>query len=172
MSTTTYRFFTHQRKSEVFSVETLAALVRLEEKIGDNGCSAETGYCSSDATSMLYVSRSNDEENWEVCGKLEYAILKEEENGYTTTVAKINWLCADKCGQVLYNRFKALVAGYAKKLALVCSLNEAENQMTVMCRLNFWTRNKFRARHLAYSSPDNDEAATCVNIHMETLLNN
>lgn len=173
MSRFIYHFFTNDRKKEAFSEETLHALLKLEEKFGDDGCDPKTGYLSEDSTKMIYVTRSTDEVNWELCGKLEYFLAIDSENR-VSPVAKINWICADKCGQVLYNRFKSLVAGFAKKIVLTCSLNEFENQAKVMSRLNFWMKNNFKARRAVYSSPSNyeplDNEAIIVNLYLEYVM--
>lgn len=164
--TAEYRFYTNYRSEGQMHSDVIKGLVQLENKFG-NSCLRD-GYLSDDSCNMLYVSRSVDDENWEICGKLEYTFYEQTEMNVTMHVVEIHWLCADRCGQVLFNRFKSLIHGYPRKIILTCSLNESEQQPTVMCRLNFWMRNNFRVVQTTYAT--NADETMNVKLGMQLVL--
>lgn len=164
--TAVYNFYTNNRSDEQMHSDVIKGLVQLENKFG-NSCQSD-GYLIDDSCNMLYVSRSVDDENWEICGKLEYTFYDQTEMNVTTKVVEIHWLCADRCGQVLFNRFKSLVHGYPRKIIITCSLNESEQQQTVMCRLNFWAKNNFRVVQTTYTT--NADETMNVKLGMQLVL--
>lgn len=127
--------FTDERSASQLSTSLVEQMANLDAPFDDSGMG---GYVSSGATHMLFVVVAGY-----VVGKIEYCRVG--------PIVFLEWICAPGAGSALLELFERNMAqAGATSIVLTCGLDPAEQSSTVLRRVNFYIKHRYRATAIEY----------------------
>lgn len=128
-----YSSFTDIRNKTELTQEDIAKLNTLDRETGNCEGSSLTGYRNNHAIAMIVVIGAG-----KALGKIEYNVMGE--------VAIIVWIVSNGVGDVLHEIFeKNMHQKGINEIQAKCSLSDTEKPSTVLHRLNFYIKHRYRA---------------------------